>query len=181
MKIVGDLLKRFNGFSGGIFIFGSILVLLGLTTGLPDYGLAVQDDCRVLCWLIGLVFCCVGVVLKLSSKDEQNKMIDTDTLSPTQRKILNVIVDEYKMHGVVSQNFIENKFKNISIEEMFYRLEYLLAGNLITKEKIGHDGQKYRFSYKLSEAYRSLHKIPLIDPDLTYEASGTRGPSPLPK
>ena len=71
----------------------------------------------------------------------------------------------------MSQSFIEAKFREISVDEMYYRLEHLVCMRIIIKSDAGYDGQKQRFSYKLSSEYRGMMKIAEVAPTRSYGTS----------
>ena len=173
MKILSSIFKRLTDFSGATLIAALLLIILGISKGIPGVDLVVDDNSRRLAAFFmsssgmkcGLALALMAVLLRIrkcNGKDDSTIGGTIEELTPTQRAILNTIINEYKLHGIVSQDFIESKFKKISQEEMYYRLEHLLFKGFIIKEKTGHDGTKFRFSYKLSDKYRESLKIPAL-------------------
>jgi hypothetical protein len=68
---VRNLLTRFSGFSGSVFIVSVVFLLLGVTEGIPG-NLVVDEGCRKLSILVGLALALMSLLLRYHRNDDKN-------------------------------------------------------------------------------------------------------------
>jgi predicted transcriptional regulator len=167
MKTLAWLTKQFSGFPGAIFGLGIVLLFFGLINTIPGSDAQINENFRMIAVIGGFIFIVVAIVMHFFVRDNEAPLDDSE-LTETQLLILQLIRDEYMLHGLVSQTDIEcrtnekrRKIKKseISIEEMYYRLEYLIFKGYITKVPASYEDGRYRFTYFLSDKYRSREGI----------------------
>ncbi len=168
-------LELFAKFHVALFIFGFILVLLSVTTGLelPIIKNIIPDsDSRLLAFGGGFGIILASIIIyrldqskiKIQTEihgtgDSKPKLPSKSTLSDTQRDILNFLESQYIQHGAVSQTATEEKFTNIGKSELYYRLEVLLYQGFIRKTSGGIEEGKPKHIYKLSKEYCTTYNI----------------------
>lgn len=74
--------------------------------------------------------------------------------SGRQEDILDFIEKETSLHQLVSQDMVEEAFKEFAPSELYYRLEQLLLLGFLEKEQSGFIRGYPRFTYRLSSEYR---------------------------
>jgi hypothetical protein len=74
--------------------------------------------------------------------------------SGRQKDILDYIEKETSLHQLVSQDMVEEAFKEFAPSELYYRLEQLLLLGFLEKEQSGFIRGYPRFTYRLSSEYR---------------------------
>ncbi len=91
--------------------------------------------------------------------------LNDNELSPTQKRIVEIIVDEYTKHGIVNKSFIDTEMKvylkatkrtKITEDEMYYRLEFLVKRGYLSRLPIGHPDNKTKrqqYAYLLSNPF----------------------------
>ena len=74
MNLIKDCLGKLSGFSGSVFLFGCLLVLLGVTKGIPGIDLIVDDNYRRVSVLVGLAFALMALLLRYHRNDDSKNL-----------------------------------------------------------------------------------------------------------
>lgn len=178
------LLELFTKFHVALFIFGFILVLLSVTTGLElpiIQNIIADDNSRILAFGGGLGIILASIIVYLFDKSriktpevpvvvvtgtgdgkpepEEPKLPSRSGLTGTQREILNFIEAQHIQFGVVGQNALEEKYCKIGKSELYYRLEALMYQGFLKKSSAGLEEGKQKHLYRLSKEYCKAHNV----------------------
>jgi hypothetical protein len=90
MVILTSLLSKLNSFSGVVFGFAALLILLGVSKGIPGIGLAIYDSERTIAIISGLVLALMAMLLRINKNsaaiDELKKLKATNSLANINKK-----------------------------------------------------------------------------------------------
>ena len=166
------LLQLFTRFYLAIAIFGFILIILSVSTGLKLPGLEeiIPDSAsRIMAFSAGIILIILSTIIYyiemkkkgntlILKKDEGTgdggkKKFNKSDLTETQRKLLYLIELYCIEHEAISQKALETKHKQMSCTELYYRLECLILQGFLSKESAGIEDNIKRYIYKLSSEY----------------------------
>lgn len=164
VKLLEGALKKLGAISILFFLFGALLILLGITKGVEISGLnqlVPDDNSRTVSLILGIVFVTISFVMYFIPTKENRPDFAAilKDLSPSQRRILDYLCDNGTHGNFVSQNQVFEKFqsyfseKGYSESENYYRLEQLHLLGFLEKIKSGKENGRNIFSYKLSSTY----------------------------
>ncbi len=176
-KITEWLTSKFqHPLSPLFFVFGALLILLGVSTGfnIPALSQITSDpNFRWASLIIGCICCIIAILLYYRPpKSSQQSMSGSNvislaeeltlnfngrraTLSETQGEILNFIVKNGFDGAYISQDTLTSKFNQYSKGELLYRLEHLRLLGFLERQKFGKDkdGDDH-MTYRLSSTYQ---------------------------
>ena len=142
-----------------LFVLGALLVLLGVTEGLPILSAKMRDDYRLPALIMGCVFIALGVVLHFVSP-KAGKGVPEDfkksflnrwaALSGKQKDILTFVQRSHPNELLISHETIQKNFGACPETELTYRLEQLRLLGFIERQEMDED----KYAYRLSVAYK---------------------------
>lgn len=154
-----------------LFILGTLLIFLALTTSLnlPGVkGVVPYADYRIVSLVLGIIFVLLATLLYYLPLQRRTTIPDEfrmtlferrdKLLSTTQKDILSFIEAKTANNDRgLQQEAFEDKWRNRSRSETYYRLEQLCLLGFIEKEEIANSPEGIpRFIYRLSSDYQYL-------------------------
>jgi hypothetical protein len=165
-----------NPLSPLFFILGTLLLLLGISTGFSFPGgsqIASESSFRWTSIILGGIGISLAIVIyyrppkamkysaaslgdvKLPEEFSLNYNGRRATLSESQGAILNYNINNGYNGDFTTLETFRKKFREYSKGEMIYRLEHLRFLGFIERHKVGKDNDgNDRFSYRLTQEYQ---------------------------
>lgn len=164
-----------NPLSPLFFILGTLLLILGISTGVSFPGgsqIASEASFRWTSIIIGSISVLLSIFIyyrppkgikntKTASDENLPEEFSLNfngrraTLSESQGAILNYIVNNGYDGDYTTLETFRKRFREYSKGEMIYRLEHLRLLGFIERQKVGKDNNgNDRFSYRLSKEYQ---------------------------